>query len=336
MSFVDEANIFVKSGDGGNGCLSFRREKNIPFGGPNGGDGGDGGDIIVVADANLNTLVNFRYKRHFKAGRGQDGSGSNMTGHRGKDMTISCPVGTQIFDYETEEMIIDLVEDGQKYKLLFGGNGGWGNTRFKSSINRAPRKTNPGQPGQEMFIYLRLKVLADVGIIGLPNVGKSTFLSVVTNAKPKIANYAFTTLHPNLGVVDLDEDGFVIADIPGLIDGAHAGHGLGKDFLGHIERAKILLHIIDANSSDPLNDYNTIRNELGLYNNLLLNKIEVIVINKTDCISTEQVEEIKESIFKITKAIVYSMSAVNKNNTNIIIKKLQQHLYDLNNNNEAI
>lgn len=262
MKFLDEAKIFIKSGDGGPGCISFRREKYIEYGGPDGGDGGKGGDVVVEAVDNLNTLIDYRYQQHFKAERGHHGMGANRSGRNGKDIILKVPIGTQIFHDDKETLLADLTEGGQRIVLLKGGIGGRGNTHFKTSTNQAPRRADTGMPGEELWIWLRLKLIADAGLIGLPNAGKSTFLAATSRAKPKIADYPFTTLHPNLGVVYIDQKEFVLADIPGLIEGAHEGHGLGTRFLGHVERCSVLIHLIDGTQEDPLKAYQTIRDEL--------------------------------------------------------------------------
>ena len=255
MKFLDQSKVYVKSGSGGNGCISFRREKYIEFGGPNGGDGGRGGDVWALCVDNLNTLIDFRFQQHYKASNGQHGMGSDCTGANGDDKTLLVPPGTQILDEDNQTVLADLTNVGDRVLLAEGGNGGFGNARFKSSTNQAPRKANPGEPGTERTLWLRLKLIADAGLVGLPNAGKSTFLSSVSAAKPKIADYPFTTLHPNLGVVKAGDLDFVLADIPGLIEGAHEGAGIGDRFLGHVERCEILLHLIDANSEDLLKDY---------------------------------------------------------------------------------
>ena len=262
MKFLDEAKVYVASGAGGNGCVSFRREKFIEFGGPNGGDGGKGGDVIVEAVTGLNTLIDYRYQQHFKAQRGGNGMGKDRAGANGKDVVLKVPVGTQVYEEDGETLLADLTEVGQRVTILRGGNGGFGNTHFKSSTNRAPRHANPGQPGEERTIRLRLKLIADAGLIGLPNAGKSTFLASVSAARPKIADYPFTTLHPQLGVVEIDGHEFVLADLPGLIEGAHEGTGLGDRFLGHTERCRVLLHLVDGTSKDAGASYNIVRAEL--------------------------------------------------------------------------
>ena len=265
MKFLDEAKVFIKSGDGGPGSASFRREKFIEFGGPDGGDGGRGGDVWVEAVDGLNTLIDYRYQQHFKAGRGQHGRGQNRTGARGADAVMKVPTGTQILDEDKETVLADLTEAGQRVRLLKGGDGGFGNTHYKTSTNQAPRRADPGWPGEEAWVWLRLKLIADAGLVGLPNAGKSTFLAAVSRARPKIADYPFTTLHPNLGVVTVDGDDFVLADIPGLIEGAHAGAGVGIRFLGHIERCRVLLHLIDGTTDDVAGAWRTVRRELEAY-----------------------------------------------------------------------
>jgi GTPase len=290
VRFVDEAKVLVRSGDGGNGCLSFRREKFIEFGGPDGGEGGNGGDVVVEAVADLNTLIDYRYKRHFKAQRGGNGAGQNRTGARGADAVLRVPVGTQIFTEDRETMIADLVEAGQRVIIAKGGGGGFGNQHFKSSTNRAPRRADPGWPGQELAIVLRLKLLADAGLVGLPNAGKSTFLAAVSRARPKIADYPFTTLYPSLGVVAVGPDEMVLADIPGLIEGAHEGVGLGTRFLGHVERCRVLIHLIDGTLADVAAAYRTVRDEIAAYGAGLLDKPEIVVLNKIDAIATAELE----------------------------------------------
>jgi GTP-binding protein len=282
MQFLDQAKVYVRSGDGGNGCVSFRREKFIEFGGPDGGDGGRGGDVIVECVANLNTLLDYRYKQHFKAKKGGHGMGKNRTGARGADIVLPLPPGTEILDEDGETVLADLVVPGERIVLLRGGNGGFGNARFKSSTNRAPRRANPGEAGEEMHIWLRLKLIADVGVIGLPNAGKSTFLATVSAAKPKIADYPFTTLHPNLGMVRIDGTDLVLADIPGLIEGAHDGAGIGDRFLGHVERTAVLLHLVDATLDDVTDAYRVVRAEVEAYGAGLDEKPEIVVLSKAD------------------------------------------------------
>lgn len=312
MKFLDQAKIFVQSGDGGAGCVSFRREKYIEFGGPNGGDGGKGGSVYVEAVANLNTLIDFRYQQHFKAHKGHNGMGSDKTGPKGEDIIIKVPVGTEILADDQQTLIVDMVTPGQRFLLAKGGDGGRGNAQFKTAVNQAPRYAEPGWPGQEMWVWLRLKVIADVGLIGMPNAGKSTFLSVVTSARPKIADYPFTTLHPNLGVAWVDGYEMVIADIPGLIEGAHEGVGLGDRFLKHVERCSAFLHLVDATAEDVVKVYKDIRRELDLYNDVLMNKPEVVVLNKCDALSDKDVAKKQKELSKAINKPVMVMSAVAK------------------------
>jgi len=285
MKFLDQAKIYLKAGDGGSGSASFRREKFIEFGGPDGGDGGHGGSIVFVVDKNLNTLIDFRYQQHLKAEKGQDGKGKKKTGRSGKDLILKVPFGTQIFEEDNNTLIEDLTRSEQKIIVAKGGKGGLGNVRFKSSINRAPRKKTDGGKGENFWIWLQLKVIADIGIVGMPNSGKSSLLSVLTSAKPKIANYPFTTINPNLGVTNYDNKEVTLADIPGLIEGAHEGIGLGDKFLRHIERCKNILHLIDITNDNLLENYSKVRKELFKYSNKLTKKKEIIVFNKTDMIS---------------------------------------------------
>lgn len=299
MKFLDEAKIFIKSGDGGNGCVSFRREKYIEFGGPNGGDGGRGGHVYVEAVEGLNTLIDFRYKQHFKAQRGHHGMGKDRHGAGGSDLILQVPQGTIILEEDKETVIADMDEIGKKIIIARGGDGGRGNAHFKTSTNRAPRQFEEGWPGQERWLWFRLKLLADAGLVGLPNAGKSTFLSVVSAAKPKIADYPFTTLHPQLGVVNLDTHEFVIADIPGLIEGAHEGTGLGTRFLGHVERCRVLIHLIDGTEEDITGAYKTIRHELQEYSSELAEKPEIVVLNKEDSIAED---ELAQKIADLQKA----------------------------------
>lgn len=293
MKFLDQAKIYVRSGNGGAGCVSFRREKYISHGGPNGGDGGRGGDVWVVATRDLNTLIDYRYKQHFKAGTGLHGMGRDRTGSKGDDMEIKVPVGTQILDADTDMALVDMIEDGQRVLLAQGGNGGWGNARFKSSTNQAPRTANPGEEGEERWIWLRLKLLADAGLVGLPNAGKSTFLSAVSAAKPKTADYAFTTLHPHLGVVSLGtSERFVVADLPGLIEGASEGAGLGHRFLGHVERCAAILHLVDGTALDPAEDYRVIRKELVDYGAGIEDKPELVALTKCDAMPADLISDV--------------------------------------------
>jgi GTPase len=289
MKFLDEAKVHIRSGAGGNGCVSFRREKFIEFGGPNGGDGGKGGDVIAEAVEGLNTLIDYRYQQHFKAKRGGHGMGKDRHGANGADAVLKVPVGAQVFEEDGETLLADLTEAGARVVLAKGGNGGFGNAHFKSSTHRAPRHANPGQPGEERTIRLRLKLIADAGLIGLPNAGKSTFLAAVSAARPKIADYPFTTLHPQLGVVRIDEREFVLADIPGLIAGAHEGAGLGDRFLGHIERCRVLLHLVDGTSDDVGAAYQTVRRELEAYGHGLVAKPEIVALSKADALTAEEI-----------------------------------------------
>ena len=288
MKFLDEAKVYIQSGAGGNGCVSFRREKFIEFGGPNGGDGGNGGDVIAEAVTGLNTLIDYRYQQHFKAGRGQHGMGKDRHGANGADKILKVPAGTQIYDEDGETLLADLSQVGQRALLARGGNGGFGNAHFKSSTNQAPRHANPGQPAEERTIRLRLKLIADAGLVGLPNAGKSTFLAAVSAAKPKIADYPFTTLHPQLGVIGIDEREFVLADLPGLIEGAHQGAGLGDRFLGHLERCRVLLHLLDGTGEHAGQAYKTIRAELEAYGHDLTGKPEIVALSKADAMTPEQ------------------------------------------------
>ena len=324
MKFLDQAKIYVKSGDGGAGCVSFRREKYIEFGGPNGGDGGKGGSVYFEAVENLNTLIDFRYNQHFKAPRGQHGMGSDKTGAKGDDIIIKVPVGTEIVADDGETVIVDMVKPGQLYMIAKGGDGGRGNTRFKTSTNQAPRYAEPGWPGVEMWVWLRLKIIADVGLIGLPNAGKSTFLTAVTKARPKIADYPFTTLHPNLGVAWIDGKELVLADIPGLIEGAHEGTGLGDRFLKHVERCSVFLHLIDATSDDVVRDYKTIRRELELYKAKLADKPEVIALNKTDSLPAEEISKKLKALSKATPSPIFAISAIAGTNTADCLREISR------------
>jgi len=291
MKFLDEAKAYIRSGNGGNGCVSFRREKFIEFGGPNGGDGGRGGDVIAEAVDGLNTLIDYRYQQHFKARNGRAGMGKDRHGADGEDIFMKVPVGTQIYEEDGETLLADLGHVGERAVLAKGGNGGFGNAHFKTSTNRAPRRANPGQPGDERTIRLRLKLIADAGIVGLPNAGKSTLLAAVSAAKPKIADYPFTTLHPQLGVASIDGREFVLADIPGLIEGAHEGLGLGDRFLGHVERCRVLLHLVDGAGDHAGKAYKTVRSELEAYGEGLAEKPEIVALNKADALSQEQIKE---------------------------------------------
>jgi GTPase len=310
MKFLDEAKVYIRSGDGGNGCVSFRREKFIEFGGPNGGDGGKGGDVIAEAVDGLNTLIDYRYQQHFFAKNGQPGMGKDRHGANGADIVLKVPVGTQIYEEDGATLIVDLTERGERAVLAQGGNGGFGNTHFKSATNRAPRRANPGQPGTEQTIRLRLKLIADAGIVGLPNAGKSTFLAVVSAARPKIADYPFTTLQPQLGVVEIDGREFVLADIPGLIEGAHEGAGLGDRFLGHVERCRVLLHLVDGAGGDAGAAYKTIRAELSAYGEGLADKPEIVALSKADAIDAAEVEQQADRLKRAARKAPLVVSAV--------------------------
>lgn len=325
MKFIDEAKITITSGSGGNGCLSFLREANAPLGGPNGGNGGDGGDIVFQAAKNLNTLVDYQFKRHFSARNGQGGKGSNRNGKKGEDIILKVPIGTQILT-ESGKVIVDLNQDQQNITILEGGKGGLGNSAFKSSQNRAPKIFQKGELGQELIIKLQLKIISDIGIIGFPNSGKSTLLSTMSKARPKIANYPFTTLKPSLGVVYVDEHEFVMADIPGLIEGASQGIGLGDRFLKHIERCKLLLHLIDITSSDIVKSYQIIRKELESYSNILYQKSEIIALNKTDLLDEDMVKEISTEVAQKLNLPVITISAATTNNLTILKRTLLNSL----------
>lgn len=327
MKFLDQCKIYIKSGAGGNGCASMRREAYVEFGGPDGGDGGRGGDVWAVAVEGLNTLIDYRYQQHFKAERGMHGMGKQRTGRSGEDCILKLPVGTQIFEDDRETLIADLTEVGAKVKLATGGNGGWGNMRFKSSTNRAPRRANPGEPGEERSIWLRLKLIADAGLIGAPNAGKSTFLSVVSAAKPKIADYPFTTLSPGLGVVDLGPGTrFVLADIPGLIEGAAEGAGLGHRFLGHVERCRVLVHLIDGTQADVCEAYRIIRTELEDYQTELAGKPEIVCLNKADAIPEDELAE-KQAVLKATTGQeVFTISGATQAGLKPVLRRIADHL----------
>ncbi|THH38509.1 GTPase ObgE [Aliishimia ponticola] len=323
MKFLDLTKVYIRSGSGGGGCISFRREKYIEFGGPDGGDGGTGGSVWAEAVDGLNTLIDFRYQQHFFAENGRPGMGRQRTGKDGEDITLRVPVGTEVLDEDQETVIADLTEVGQRVELARGGNGGWGNLHFKSATNQAPRRANPGQEGVERTLWLRLKLIADVGLLGLPNAGKSTFLAATSNARPKIADYPFTTLHPNLGVVGVDGREFVVADIPGLIEGAHEGKGIGDRFLGHVERCAALLHLIDGTSDDPAEDYRTIINELEAYGGDLADKPRVTVLNKTDALGPELTEMQAEILREACGTPVLCMSGVSGEGVTEVLRALQ-------------
>ena len=326
MKFLDQVKIFVKAGDGGSGSASMRREKFIEFGGPDGGDGGKGASIILKAERNLNTLIDYRYTQHFKAEKGQNGMNKNKTGRNGKDLYLKVPIGTQIFEEDNKTLLFDFKNEKEEFVVANGGRGGLGNTNFKSSTNRAPRKFTKGTLGEEFWIWLQLKTIADIGIVGLPNAGKSSLLAAITNANPKIANYKFTTLNPNLGVATYDDREITIADIPGLIEGAHTGVGLGIKFLKHIERCKTLLHLIDITEENIENLYKQVRNELGKYSKDLLKKDELIVFNKIDLIDKNKLKEKKDKFSKKTKNEVLTISTFDKNSVAKIKSKLIKYV----------
>ena len=327
MKFLDQAKIFVEAGYGGSGSASFRREKFIEFGGPDGGDGGNGGSVILVADTNLNTLIDFRFKQHFKAERGQNGMGKKKTGKSGKDLILKVPIGTQIFEEDNNSLIEDLTIPGKKIMIANGGKGGLGNVRFKSSINRAPRKKTDGNKGESFWIWLQLKVIADIGIIGMPNSGKSSLLSVLTSAKPKIANYPFTTINPNLGVANYNNKEITLADIPGLIEGAHEGIGLGDKFLRHIERCKNILHLIDITNNNLIENYSKVRKELFKYSNKLTKKRELVVFNKIDMVSDDEINEKVDVFSKKIKKKVYKISTLKRKGIIDIKKALVRYVH---------
>ena len=314
MKFLDQAKIYIKSGDGGHGCVAFHREKYIEFGGPDGGNGGKGGDVYFEAAGNLNTLIDYRYQQHYAASNGRGGAGRDRSGLNGKDLILRVPVGTQIMDTDKETVLLDLDKLGQRVLFMKGGDGGFGNAHYKSATNQAPRYATPGYPGEEREVWLRLKLIADAGLIGLPNAGKSTFLASCSAAKPKIADYPFTTLSPNLGVVKVggkgDGTSFVLADIPGLIEGAHEGHGLGDRFLGHVERCRVLLHLIDGTEENIVQNYKTIRKELKAYGGGLSRKAEIIALNKCDALTKEEIKRKVAALKKVTKKPIHVISAV--------------------------
>ena len=328
MQFLDEAKIYLCSGSGGAGCVSFRREKYIAYGGPDGGDGGRGGSVIVRCVEGLNTLIDFRYKQHFKAKRGMHGMGKQRTGASAEDLILDVPMGTQIFENDRTTLIADLTDPGMTVTLARGGKGGAGNVRFKSSVQQAPRHATPGEPGQERWVWLRLKLLCDAGLVGLPNAGKSTFLAAVTRAKPKIADYPFTTLKPQLGVVYVDMQEFVLADIPGLIAGAHEGTGLGLRFLGHVERCRILLHMIDGTQEDVLGAYHTVQEELRAYGHGLSDKPQLLALNKCDALTPEVWQDRQRLLEQATGQPVYGISAAAKQGVQPLLQKVHQEIID--------
>ena len=326
MKFLDQVKIFIKAGDGGSGSPSFRREKFIEFGGPDGGDGGKGGSVILKSERNLNTLIDFRYQQHFKAKRGGDGKGKNQTGRGGENLYLKVPVGTQVFEEDNKTLIFDFKEENEEYVVAVGGKGGFGNTRFKSSTNRAPKKFTKGTKGEDYWIWLQLKTIADIGIIGLPNAGKSSLLAAITSATPKIANYKFTTLNPNLGVAVYDDKEITLADIPGLIEGAHEGVGLGIKFLKHIERCKSLLHMIDITEDDLKKSYSQVRKELKNYSKDLLKKDEIVVLNKIDLLDDKEVKKIKDNFLKKYKVKLITLSTLNKKSISDIKSKIIKYV----------
>ena len=328
MKFLDQSKIFIQSGNGGPGCLSFRREAHVPRGGPDGGDGGRGGSVIAECVDGLNTLIDYRYQQHFKAQSGLPGAGRNRSGPSGEDMILKLPAGTQILNEDNDIVIADLTEVGQRIVLARGGDGGRGNAAFKSSTNQAPRRYERGFPGQEMWVWLRLKLIADAGLLGMPNAGKSTFLSAVSAAKPKIADYPFTTLHPGLGVVGLDEREFVLADIPGLVEGAHEGAGLGHRFLGHVERCRVLLHLVDGTAENPAENWKVIRAELKAYDPDLAKRREITAISKADACDTEQLDEIKTALIAAGAKDVVVLSSVSGFGVTETLRLLLQEIDD--------
>lgn len=326
MRFLDSAKIYVKSGDGGDGAVSFRREKFVEFGGPDGGDGGRGGHIILKADPDLNTLIDFRYKQHFRAERGENGMGKQRNGKNGADLIIRVPVGTQVFAEDHKTLLFDLTEAGQEVIVCRGGRGGRGNVHFKSSTNRAPRYAEPGEPGEERWIWLELKLLADAGLVGLPNAGKSTFLAAVSRARPKIADYPFTTLEPKLGTVEAGDDSFVIADIPGLIEGASEGRGLGDRFLGHIERCAVLIHLVDASQREIVKAYRTVRRELEAYGHGLAQKPEVLCLNKCDLLDAATIARKRRALARVSGKPVFAISAAARIGLEPVLACVREHV----------
>ena len=326
MKFLDQVKIYVKAGNGGHGSPSFRREKFIEYGGPDGGDGGRGGSILLRSERNLNTLIDYRFQQHHKGERGENGSGQNRTGRGGEDLFLKVPIGTQVFEEDNKTLIFDFKKVGEEFVIAKGGKGGLGNTRFKSSTNRAPKKFTKGTIGEEYVIWLQLKTIADVGIVGLPNAGKSSLLASITNATPKIANYKFTTLNPNLGVATYDDKEITLADIPGLVEGAHEGVGLGIQFLKHIERCKTLMHLIDITDENIENTYQQVKNELGSYSKEILEKKEIIVLNKTDLLDKEEIEEIVKNFSKDKDSEVVTLSTLDKESISKIKAKLLSYV----------
>jgi len=326
MKFLDQAKVYVRSGDGGAGSVSFRREKFIEFGGPDGGDGGRGGDVWIEAVNGLNTLIDYRYQQHFKAKTGVHGMGRDRAGGKGADVVLKVPAGTQVYEEDNETLIVDMTETGQRYRLAAGGNGGFGNAHFKTSSNQAPRRANPGLEGQEMTVWLRLKLIADAGIVGLPNAGKSTFLASVTAAKPKIADYPFTTLHPGLGVARIDAREFVIADIPGLIEGAHEGVGIGDRFLGHVERTRVLLHLVSAQEENAGKAYKTVRRELEAYGGGLAEKAEIVALSQVDTLDADERKKKAASLMRAAGRAPLMLSAVTREGVEEVLRALISHV----------
>src|SRR6056300_18107 len=322
MKFLDQAKIYTRSGHGGPGAISFRREAHVPLGGPDGGDGGRGGDIVAMAVNGLNTLIDYRYQQHFKAESGRPGAGRDRSGASGKDVIMRLPIGTQVLSDDQQTILADLTYEGQTIILAKGGTGGKGNAFFKSSTNRAPRKSQPGEDGQEMWVWLRLKLIADAGLLGMPNAGKSTFLSAVSAARPKIADYPFTTLHPNLGVVGIDDREFVMADIPGLIEGAHRGAGLGHRFLGHVERCRVLLHLVDVTAEDPVAAWHTLRDELAAYGGGLADKQEVLALTKIDAAPEGYAEDVRDALQQAGAGMVTTLSSVSGTGVRDLLRHL--------------
>lgn len=330
MKFLDEAKVYIRSGEGGAGSVSFRREKFIEFGGPDGGDGGRGGDVWAEAVNGLNTLIDFRFQQHFKAQIGTHGMGRNRTGANGSDVTLKVPVGTQIFEEDQETLICDLTEEGQRFRIAAGGNGGFGNAHFKSSTNQAPDWANPGLEGEEKTVWLRLKLIADAGLVGLPNAGKSTFLAAVTRARPKIANYPFTTLHPNLGVATIDEREFILADIPGLIEGAHEGVGIGDRFLGHVERTRVLLHLVSAQEDKVGKAYTTVKNELEAYGNELTDKPEIVALSQIDVLDDATLKKKTKELAKACGKTPFQISAATGKGMTEVLRALRDIIVEAN------
>lgn len=328
MKFLDQAKIYIRSGNGGAGAVSFRREKFVEFGGPDGGNGGRGGDIVVECVDGLNTLIDYRYQQHFKAQTGIHGMGENRTGANGENAVMRVPVGTQVFEDDNDTLIADFTEVGQKQTILSGGNGGFGNAYFKTSRNQAPRHANPGLEGTEKWVWLRLKLIADAGLVGLPNAGKSTFLAATSAAKPKIADYPFTTLHPNLGVVRVRDREFVLADIPGLIEGAHEGAGIGDRFLGHVERCRVLVHLIDGTADDVVASYKTIRSELEAYGNGLNEKPEILALNKIDALTDDEIASKKKALEKASKAKIMTVSGATSKGVDAVLLAMIRYIDD--------